>query len=68
MVGAETSAGFSLIQASGVREQVLRKDVKEVRASGLSLMPESLEAFSEQGGRTQMRRSWSVGRTLRTPG
>lgn len=40
----ETATGFTLAQANGVKDKLLRSDVKTLRPSPLSLMPEGLEA------------------------
>lgn len=39
----ETSSHFELVQPGGLRENILRVDNPELRATGLSLMPEGLE-------------------------
>ncbi len=43
VVSAETSTGLTLTQAGGVTEKILRRDIAEIRASEVSLMPEGLE-------------------------
>src|ERR1051326_5372619 len=43
IVSAETATTLTLVQGSGAQETVLRSDIQEMRASGLSLMPEGLE-------------------------
>src|SRR5207237_1641679 len=43
IVQAETSTSLTLIQTGGIQEKILRHDIAELRASGLSLMPEGLE-------------------------
>jgi putative membrane-bound dehydrogenase-like protein len=43
VVRGETASGLTLVQGGGVRETLLRGDIKELRASALSLMPEGLE-------------------------
>jgi putative heme-binding domain-containing protein len=43
IVNAETATTLTLIQSGGVQEKILRGDIEEIRASGLSLMPEGLE-------------------------
>jgi putative heme-binding domain-containing protein len=43
IVNAETGTTLTLVQSGGVQEKILRSDVAEMRASGLSLMPEGLE-------------------------
>jgi putative membrane-bound dehydrogenase-like protein len=43
IVSAETATTLSLVQGGGGQETVLRSDIQEMRASGLSLMPDGLE-------------------------
>jgi putative heme-binding domain-containing protein len=43
IVSAETATTLTLVQAGGTRENILRGDIEETRALGLSLMPEGLE-------------------------
>jgi len=43
VVKGETTSSLTLIQGGGVEENILRSDIKEIRASSLSLMPEGLE-------------------------
>jgi hypothetical protein len=43
VVSAETATTLTLVQGGGAQETVLRGDIQEMRASGLSLMPEGLE-------------------------
>ena len=43
IVKGETASSLTLVQGGGVIEKVLRGDIKEIRASQLSLMPEGLE-------------------------
>jgi putative membrane-bound dehydrogenase-like protein len=43
IVRGETASGLTLVQGGGVRETILRSDLKEIHASTLSLMPEGLE-------------------------
>jgi putative heme-binding domain-containing protein len=43
IVSAETSTSLTLVQPGGIQENILRGDLREIRASGLSLMPEGLE-------------------------
>jgi len=43
IVRGETASGLTLVQGSGMEEKILRSDIKEIRASQLSLMPEGLE-------------------------
>ncbi|MGH8247445.1 MAG: hypothetical protein ACREUU_13555 [Gammaproteobacteria bacterium] len=44
LIAAESAASLTLKRAEGVTETVLRHDIAEFSASGLSLMPEGLEA------------------------
>jgi putative heme-binding domain-containing protein len=43
IVRGETASGLTLVAGGGVEEKILRGDIKEIRASQLSLMPEGLE-------------------------
>jgi putative heme-binding domain-containing protein len=43
VVNAETATTLTLVQGGGASEKILRSDIAEIRASGLSLMPEGLE-------------------------
>jgi putative heme-binding domain-containing protein len=43
VVKNETATSLSVAQANGLEERVLRSEIKEMRASTLSLMPEGLE-------------------------
>jgi putative heme-binding domain-containing protein len=43
IVKGETASSLTLLQGGGVEEKILRSDLKEIRASQLSLMPEGLE-------------------------
>jgi putative heme-binding domain-containing protein len=43
VVSAETSTSLTLTQPGGTQETILRSDIQEIRASGVSLMPEGLE-------------------------
>ena len=43
IVRGETATGLTLVQGGGVRESISRGDIKSIRASALSLMPEGLE-------------------------
>jgi putative heme-binding domain-containing protein len=50
VVKNETATSLSVAQANGLEEKVLRSEIKELRASMLSLMPEGLEqAIAPQG-------------------
>ena len=44
VITAETAAGVTLAQPGGARETVLRRDVRRLSGSGLSVMPEGLES------------------------
>ena len=44
LVTDETATGLTLAQANGVKDKLLRTDVKTLRPSALSLMPEGIEA------------------------
>lgn len=44
LIVEETPASLVLANAGGVRETILRSQIKEIRASKISLMPEGLEA------------------------
>jgi putative heme-binding domain-containing protein len=43
VVNAETATTLTLVQSGGTSEKILRSDITQIRASGLSLMPEGLE-------------------------
>ncbi len=43
LIRAETSTGFTLVQANDVRRTLLRSEVAQVKPSKLSLMPEGLD-------------------------
>jgi putative heme-binding domain-containing protein len=43
MITAETANSLTLRRADGVSETVLRRDIEELRSTGLSFMPEGLE-------------------------
>ena len=43
LIRSESSNGFTLVQANDVRTSLLRRDVKAVAPSKISLMPENLE-------------------------
>jgi putative heme-binding domain-containing protein len=43
VIKAETATSLTVIQGGGAEETVLRRDVTEIKASQLSLMPEGLE-------------------------
>jgi putative membrane-bound dehydrogenase-like protein len=43
IINAETATALTLVQSGGTHEKILRSDISEIRASGLSLMPEGLE-------------------------
>jgi putative heme-binding domain-containing protein len=48
IVRGETASGLTLVQGGGVRETILRSDLKEIRAGTLSLMPDGLEQAMTQ--------------------
>jgi len=43
VISAETGTTITLVQGGGTVEKILRSDIDEIRASGLSMMPEGLE-------------------------
>lgn len=43
VVSAETSTSLMLVQPGGIQEKILRSDIQEIKATGLSLMPEGFE-------------------------
>ncbi|MEO6183015.1 MAG: c-type cytochrome, partial [Verrucomicrobiota bacterium] len=43
IIKGETASSVTLAQGGGAREKILRADIAEMKASGLSLMPEGLE-------------------------
>ncbi|PYJ00879.1 MAG: hypothetical protein DME25_19575, partial [Verrucomicrobia bacterium] len=43
VISAETATTLTLVQGGGAVEKILRGDIEEIRATGLSLMPEGLE-------------------------
>jgi putative heme-binding domain-containing protein len=43
IVRGETAGGLTVVQGGGLEENILRSELKEIRASQLSLMPEGLE-------------------------
>jgi putative heme-binding domain-containing protein len=43
IINAETATTLTLVQPGGIQETILRSDTAEIRATGLSLMPEGLE-------------------------
>ena len=43
VIRGENASGFTLVQGGGIEEKFLRSDLKEMRPSPLSLMPEGLE-------------------------
>lgn len=43
ILATETATRIVLLRAEGVREEILRSDIAEIRATSLSLMPENLE-------------------------
>ncbi|MAF67212.1 MAG: cytochrome C [Planctomycetes bacterium] len=49
IIVAESAATVTLVRSGGARETVLRRDIDHIRSSGLSLMPEGLEAGLDTG-------------------
>jgi putative heme-binding domain-containing protein len=43
VIANETATNLEVVQPGGIRESVLRTDLREIRAIGLSLMPDGLE-------------------------
>ncbi len=43
LIASESVASLTLLQAQGVKESIQRGDIREIRASTLSLMPDGLE-------------------------
>ncbi len=43
VVSAESATSLTLVQPGGIQEKILRSDITEIRATGLSLMPEGFE-------------------------
>jgi len=43
VVKAETATSLTLVQGGGLEERILRRDIAQLKASNLSLMPEGLE-------------------------
>jgi len=43
VIANETASSLEVVQPGGIHETVLRPDIKAIRATGLSLMPEGLE-------------------------
>ncbi len=43
VISAETATSLTLMQPGGLAEKILRSDVSEIKATGLSLMPEGFE-------------------------
>src|SRR5204862_4928006 len=43
VIKTETASSLTLVSGSGVTETIARSDIKSIRASNLSLMPEGLE-------------------------
>jgi putative heme-binding domain-containing protein len=43
IISAETATTLTLIQPGGITESILRSDISEIKATGLSLMPEGFE-------------------------
>ncbi|HVY71810.1 MAG TPA: hypothetical protein VHH73_17895, partial [Verrucomicrobiae bacterium] len=43
IIAGETATGLTVVMADGSRTELLRSQIKEIRASNLSLMPEGFE-------------------------
>lgn len=43
VISAETATSLTLSQPGGIQEKILRSDIAEIKATGLSLMPEGFE-------------------------
>jgi putative membrane-bound dehydrogenase-like protein len=50
LITTESTTGITVTRADGVAETILRKDIAEMSASRLSLMPEGLEQSIDQQG------------------
>ena len=50
LLSAETATGVTLKRAEGQSDTVLRSEIKEMRSTGLSMMPEGLEAQIDPQG------------------
>ena len=50
LITDETAAGFSVLSGNGLRETVKRSEIRALKSTGLSLMPDGLEqALTPQG-------------------
>jgi putative heme-binding domain-containing protein len=43
VIANETATSLEVVAAGGLRETIVRRDIKEIRATGISLMPDGLE-------------------------
>lgn len=43
VIANETATNLEVVQPGGIRESILRPDIREIRATGLSLMPDGME-------------------------
>ena len=48
LLASETASGITLKRAGGETETIARTDIKRMRSSGLSIMPEGLEQGLDQ--------------------
>lgn len=49
VIANETATSIEVVMPGGLRENILRSDLSEIRATGISLMPDGLEqAMSPQ--------------------
>jgi putative membrane-bound dehydrogenase-like protein len=48
VISAESSTSLTLVQPGGIQEKILRSDISEIKATGLSLMPEGFEQSINQ--------------------
>jgi putative heme-binding domain-containing protein len=48
VIADESSSGMTVLQANGIKDKVLRRDIERMRSTSLSLMPEGLEAGMSQ--------------------
>jgi putative membrane-bound dehydrogenase-like protein len=44
IIADESAGGMTVVQGNGIRDKVLRRDIIRLRSTGLSLMPDGLEA------------------------
>ncbi|HWF19017.1 MAG TPA: c-type cytochrome, partial [Verrucomicrobiae bacterium] len=48
VISAESSTSLTFVQPGGIQEKILRSDIAEIKATGLSLMPEGFEQSINQ--------------------